>query len=334
MLLAPESQFAGSTAMTTPTLDRNRLQAALASLNLSLEAELTQFRCHRLVQSHRPLETPQPSSPGLTVSEPLDTPAPVVTTPIAPAAAPAPVELPSSLSLQSDATAAQSDTDEFIDFDPAELAGLLPQSYTSSAPEAVAPPPQQQTKRPFASTRELLKHARQNNRPWFQQQDRNRSHHFQRWLIVIGVLAGLGGGTLLWLARQETPTVVVNEVPADTSPSAPPSGPNMAAREFPDVNRSTLAQLEPASSPEPSPALSSPSPVVESTPSKVFIEHASNGRYYVLAPYTEPADLAKVQEILPDAFLVGDGAETKIQLGMFEDEASAQAMVNQLRDRL
>ncbi|WP_041429237.1 SPOR domain-containing protein [Thermosynechococcus sp. NK55a] len=60
----------------------------------------------------------------------------------------------------------------------------------------------------------------------------------------------------------------------------------------------------------------------------------TNGRYYVLAPYKAPADLEKAQAVVPDAFLVGNGDQTKIQLGMFVEEASAQAMVNQLRDRL
>lgn len=44
--------------MTSATVDRQRLQAALASLNLSLEAELTQYRCHRMVQAHSPFEAP------------------------------------------------------------------------------------------------------------------------------------------------------------------------------------------------------------------------------------------------------------------------------------
>ncbi|WP_041429238.1 hypothetical protein [Thermosynechococcus sp. NK55a] len=42
--------------MTSATVDRQRLQAALACLHLSLEAELTQYRCHRMVQAHSPFE--------------------------------------------------------------------------------------------------------------------------------------------------------------------------------------------------------------------------------------------------------------------------------------
>jgi|GEM_PF-5542857 len=315
--------------MTTPTLDRDRLQAALASLNLSLESELTQFRCHRLVQSHRPLETPEPSSMVLPTPDSSEATDPVAVNPMATAAASAP------LSLVPDAAANLNEPDELNDFDPAELMGLLPQSYATPEPEA--PATHSTTKRPFASTRELLKQARQNHRPWFQQQVADTpQHRVQRWLIVMGILAGMGGGILFWLSREQPVAEVATEAPAESSPiPAPPSGPNMAARQFPEVNRSTLPQLEPdssaeRSSPEPSEVTASPEP---STP-EVFVEQAADRRYYVLAPYRAAADLAKVQEIVPDAFLVGSGDETKIQLGMFVDEASAQGMVNQLRDRL
>ncbi len=316
--------------MTTPTVDRERLQAALAALNLSLESELTQFRCHRLVQSHRPLETPEPNATVLPLIDfPKATAAPAPTESVAD-----PVASPPPLSLVATSTPASSTTEELGDFDPAELLGLLPQSYAANEPEPVATSPSPAPKRPFASTRELLKQARQNNQPWFQRRQRNSQHHVQRWLIIMGILAGLGGGILFWLTREQPLPELVTETETPVEPTetaVPPSGPNMAAREFPDVNRSTLAQLEPADSPEPSP-VSSAAP--ESDSPDVFVEQAANGRYYVLAPYKEPADLAKVQEVVPEAFLVGSGDDTKIQLGMFEDEPSAQAMADQLRDRL
>ncbi|WP_298612526.1 SPOR domain-containing protein [uncultured Thermosynechococcus sp.] len=321
--------------MTSATLDRQRLQAALAVLNLSLEAELTQYRCHRMVQTHSPFEAPpvpktatppEPSVPAASTPEPVSSAAPpvvgslAVTSETAPAADERPNEvLP----------------DPFLAFDPTDLAELLPQSYAGDPPVPQTPNP---TKSPFPSTRELLKQVRQHReRPWLQRRESNNQHLVQRWLIVVGILAGFSGAALWWFSRRPFP--IVSELPSPASPApespapTPPVGPDMTAREFPEVNRSTLAQLEPAQSPSPS---ASPTPASAEPDQRIqlSVEKMPNGRYYVLAPYKEPADLEKVQALVPDAFLVGDGKQTKIQLGMFVDEASAQAMVNQLRDRL
>lgn len=325
--------------MTSATVDRQRLQAALACLNLSLEAELTQYRCHRMVQAHSPFDAP-PVSESATPPEPSVPPA-SATEPVSQVVPP----VVGSLAVTSETAAA---TDEplnevppnpFFEFDPTDLAELLPQSYASDPPAPQTPSP---TKRPFASTRELLKQARQNQqRPWFQRRGSNSQHLVQRWLIVVGILAGFSGAALWWFSRRPAPVATESSPsssPAPESPSpTPPVGPDMTAREFPEVNRSTLAQLEPAASPAPSASPTpTPSPAAaepeQTTP--LFVEKMPNGHYYVLAPYKEPADLEKAQAVVPDAFLVGNGDQTKIQLGMFLDEASAQAMVNQLRDRL
>lgn len=321
--------------MTSATVDRQRLQAALASLNLSLEAELTQYRCHRMVQAHSPFEAPpipeaatppEPSVPPASAAEPVSQVVPPVVGSLA---------VTSETAVATDEPSNEVPPDPFFEFDPTDLAELLPQSYSSDPPAPQTPTP---TKRPFASTRELLKQARQNQqRPWFQRRGSNSQHLVQRWLIVVGILAGFSGAALWWFNRRPSP--IVTEAPTPSSPApespspTPPVGPDMSAREFPDVNRSTLAQLEPAASPSTS---ASPTPVSaepEQT-TQLFVEKMPNGRYYVLAPYKKPADLEKVQAVVPDAFLVGNGDQTKIQLGMFVDEASAQAMVNQLRDRL
>ncbi|MFN4279446.1 SPOR domain-containing protein [Thermosynechococcus sp.] len=325
--------------MTSATIDRQRLQAALACLNLSLEAELTQYRCHRMVQAHSPFDTPpvpesatpsEPSIPPVSAAEPVSQVVPPVV---------------GSLAVTSETAAATDERlnevppDPFFEFDPTDLAELLPQSYASDTPGPQTPTP---TKRPFASTRELLKQARHNQqRPWFQQRGSNSQHLVQRWLIVVGMLAGFSSAALWWFNRRPAPVATESPSPVPATPTAesptPPVGPDMTAREFPDVNRSTLAQLEPAASPAPSasptPATNPASAEPEHT-TQLFVEKMPNGRYYVLAPYKEPADLEKVQAVVPDAFLVGNGDQTKIQLGMFLDEASAQAMVNQLRDRL
>ncbi|AXY68301.1 hypothetical protein D3A95_09975 [Thermosynechococcus sichuanensis E542] len=328
--------------MTSATVDRQRLQAALASLNLSLEAELTQYRCHRMVQAHSPFEAPpvpesatppEASIPPASAAEPVSQTVPPAVGSLA---------LTSETPPATDEGANQVPPDPFFEFDPTDLADLLPQSYASDPP---APQTSTPTKRPFASTRELLKQARQNQqRPWFQRRGSNSQHLVQRWLIVVGILAGFSGAALWWFSRRPAP--VATESPPSSSPApespspTPPVGPDMTAREFPEVNRSTLAQLEPAE-PAASPAPSaSPTPAtnpVSAEPeqtTQLFVEKMPNGRYYVLAPYKEPTDLEKVQAVVPDAFLVGNGDQTKIQLGMFLDEASAQAMVNQLRDRL
>lgn len=324
--------------MTSATVDRQRLQAALACLHLSLEAELTQYRCHRMVQAHSPFEAlpvdpsaipPQPSVPPTAAPEPVAPTAP----PVIGSLAPTPETAPATDEHTNEGLA-----DPFFEFDPTDLAKLLPQSYSSDPPAPQTPTP---TKRPFASTRELLKQARKNQqRPWLQRRESNSQHLVQRWLVVVGILAGLGGAALWWFNRQFAPVATESPVSIPSTPKAesptPPVGPDMTAREFPDVNRSTLAQLEPAATPAPS-AL--PTPATSPTSSEpeqrtqLFIEK-TNGRYYVLAPYKAPADLEKAQAVVPDAFLVGNGDQTKIQLGMFVDEASAQAMVNQLRDRL
>lgn len=316
--------------MTSATIDRQRLQAALAALNLSLEAELTQYRCHRMVQTHSPFETPpvsetttppEPSVPSPSATEPVLSAAPSVVGSLAvtPETAPATEERPN-----------EALPDPFLAFDPADLAELLPQSCASDASV-------DQT-RSFVSTRELLKQVRQHRqRPWFQRRENNSQHLVQRWLIVVGMLAGFSGAALWWFSHRPSPIVSKSPSPASPAPESPaptpPVGPDMTTREFPEVNRSTLAQLEPAESPSPS---ASPTPASAEPEHTIqpFVEKMPNGRYYVFAPYKEPADLEKVQAVVPDAFLVGDGNQTKIQLGMFVDEASAQAMVNQLRDRL
>ncbi|URR35000.1 hypothetical protein NBE99_10175 [Thermosynechococcus sp. HN-54] len=336
--------------MTSATVDRQRLQAALASLNLSLEAELTQYRCHRMVQAHSPFEAP-PVPESAIAPEPS-----VIPTAAAETASQTVFPVVNSLALTPETAPATDEradeglADPFFEFDPTDLAELLPQSYPSDPPAPQTPNP---TKRPFASTRELLKQVRKNQqRPWFQRRESNSQHLVQRWLIVVGILAGFSGAALWWFNRRPSP-VATSPSPVPSTPTAasptPPVGPDMTAREFPDVNRSTLAQLEPATEPptseSPTPATSptagaSPTPTASPTPAetehttRLFVEKMPNGRYYVLAPYKEPADLEKAQAVVPDAFLVGSGEETKIQLGMFVDEASAQAMVNQLRDRL
>ncbi|BCX11931.1 MAG: hypothetical protein KatS3mg067_0869 [Thermosynechococcus sp.] len=323
--------------MTSATVDRQRLQAALACLNLSLEAELTQYRCHRMVQAHSPFEAlpvdPSAIAPEPTVS-PTATATPIAQTvaPVVNSLAPTPETTPTTAEHTNEELA-----DSFFEFDPTELAELLPPSYASDPPTPQTPSP---TKRPFASTRELLKQARKNQqRPWFQRHESNSQHLVQRWFIVVGILAGLSGATLWWFNRRSAPVATESPAPTPATPTAasPTVGPDMSAREFPDVNRSTLAQLEPAASPAPSasppPTTSPASSEPEPTP-QIFVEKTPNGRYYVLASYREPADLKKMQAVVPDAFLVGSGNQTKIQLGMFVDEASAQALMNQVRSRL
>lgn len=321
--------------MTSATVDRQRLQAALASLNLSLDAELTQYRCHRMVQAHSPFEAP-PVPESATRPEPSVTPT-AATEPTSQAVPPvaSSLALTPETALATDEHANEGLTEPFFAFDPKDLAELLPSSYASDPP---APQTSNPTKRPFASTRELLKQARQNQqRPWFQRRESNSQHLVQRWLIVVGILAGFSGAALWWFNRRPAPVATESPSTPTTESPTPPVGPDMTAREFPDVNRSTLAQLEPAASPAPS---ASPTPTASPTSSepedttRLFVEKRPNGYYYVLAPYKEPADLKKAQAVVPDAFLVGRGEELKIQLGVFGDEASAQAMVNQLRDRL
>ncbi|MDR7898833.1 hypothetical protein RHJ63_10985 [Thermosynechococcus sp. JY1334] len=320
--------------MTSATVDRQRLQAALASLNLSLEAELTQYRCHRMVQAHSPFAAP-PVPESATSPEPSVTPAAAETAsqtvpPVVNSLTPTP-----ETAAATDERTNEELADPFFEFDPIDLAELLPQSYASDPP---APQTPTRTKRPFASTRELLKQARKNQqRPWFQRRESNSQHLVQRWLIVVGILAGFSGAALWWFNRRPAPVATESPATPTAASPTPPVGPDMTAREFPDVNRSTLAQLEPVASPSTS---ASPTPTASPTPAEpehttqLFVEKMPNGRYYVLAPYKKPADLEKVQAVVPDAFLVGNGDQTKIQLGMFVDEASAQAMVNQLRDRL
>ncbi|BAC07679.1 hypothetical protein [Thermosynechococcus vestitus] len=324
--------------MTSATVDRQRLQAALACLNLSLEAELTQYRCHRMVQAHSPFEMP-PVDPSA-IAPPASVPPTAVAEPVAPTVSPVvgSLAVTPETAPTTDEHVNEGRADPFFEFDPTDLAELLPQSYSSDPPASPTP---SRTKRPFASTRELLKQARKNQqRPWWQRRESNRQHLVQRWLIVVGILAGLSGAALGWFNRRPAPVATKSPSPPPSTPTAesppPPIGPDMTAREFADVNRSTLAQLEPVASPAPS---ASPTPTASPTSSEpeqrmqISVEKMPNG-YYVLAPYKEPADLEKVKTVVPDAFLVGNGDQTQIQLGVFVDEASAQAMVNQVRDRL
>ncbi len=55
------------------------------------------------------------------------------------------------------------------------------------------------------------------------------------------------------------------------------------------------------------------------------------GFYYVVMDYQNDESLWKAREVVPDAYLREYPIGVKIQVAAFEDQASAQAMVEQMK---
>lgn len=159
--------------------------------------------------------------------------------------------------------------------------------------------------------------------------------------------------------------------------TALPQAPNLANREFKDINLDTLSTLK--RSPSPSPASPSPSavspspatviprngvtsnppattqpplaslllpptPVPQTADSPQLAPEAGaepsepveaaptpgDGLFYAVVDYDSDRTLEQVREVVPDAYLREFSQGTKIQLGTFTDQASAEAFIDEL----
>ncbi len=120
---------------------------------------------------------------------------------------------------------------------------------------------------------------------------------------------GLSNLTTDYLAGSGQPVVI--------QPSVPSSPPSMAP------NAGTLAPATPAT-----PATAAPA---TPTPTSGVSPASFPGFYYVVMDYQNEESLWKAREVVPDAYLREYPIGVKIQVAAFEDEPSAQAMVEQIK---
>lgn len=120
--------------------------------------------------------------------------------------------------------------------------------------------------------------------------------------------------------------------PADNSETQDPNtsdipGPNLAEKEFVDVNSSTLPRLTP--SPTVNPPVATVTPSSPSTPATT-----TDGRqYYVVTDYPSDAELKKIQGIAPSAKVVEFTGGEKIQLGQYSSLEQAQNAADEWRQK-
>lgn len=358
------------------------LQSALSSLDVQLEDELARYRRSKAgdplppprglerYQPRKPLDlislTPQPN-PEITA------PAAVPFTPPEPVAPPEPVVENTSL--------------------------VVVPSPESNPSNQLTEPPASEPDDYLESSEELLKNLADETETPIEIPDRDRS-----WTDNLLTPLGVGAMLLLLLVSATLGFVLKNpsvlsplmagrspdsttpeatEPTTAAQPSSPPAqitalpqAPNLADREFKDVNLDTLSTLK--RSPSPSPA--SPSPAVSASPAIVTprnsvtsnpsastqpplaslllpatpvpqtagspqvapeggvepsepVEAAptpGDGLFYAVVDYDSDRTLEQVREVVPDAYLREFNQGTKIQLGTFNDRASAEAFIDEL----
>lgn len=313
-----------------------QLKTALGFLDLDLEAELAQYRRHRVVCNLKPVvrqdsEVATPEVSGSVVALPEITAAAALGEPLSrsiPLAAP----------------------------DPELAAAHLDSSITD--PVSRATPPHEF----LASSEALLKDLNQPNPDLHRAQP--RPPLFTAWRVAAGAVF-IASGVLLYhiLRPAESPVVTQETTPPAASPEAVPSPavsppvagspspvPNLAQQEFPDVNLSTLSQLEreQAGQTAAAPTVSSPTPTTVTSPAPQSSQpppkpatqpgqpvptapfDAGRSYYYVVVDYADPADLSQARRIIADAYVVNfpDGAQ--IQMAVFDNRQAAEVLVKSL----
>ncbi|MDB9525913.1 SPOR domain-containing protein [Oscillatoria sp. CS-180] len=134
-------------------------------------------------------------------------------------------------------------------------------------------------------------------------------------------------------ADTATNTPQVNEIPRTTTPAPMPAAmtpaPQETAAPAPQPQAIAPQPTPNTSQPTPSEATQPASPRVEDEP--VSVEPASS--YYVVSDYTGDPSLSTVREVVDDAYVRNFDTGARIQLGAFNSEAGAAALVEELESQ-
>jgi hypothetical protein len=199
----------------------------------------------------------------------------------------------------------------------------------------------------------------------------------------VAAIAGLGLSLLaavailnpgLWNRSRPAPTAnqPATETPVAGNPASP-EGPNLAEKEFVDLNMQNLSRMQPTATPQAgkvipspqnapntpltgsspvapkvaapisapkisspkvsSPKTSPPQGVSKLSPVPVGVTAGSDNYYYVVMPVSGAASFNQAQKVVPGAYVVKFAEGTKIQFGAFLDMQSAQDLVQKLKNR-
>lgn len=196
---------------------------------------------------------------------------------------------------------------------------------------------------------------------------------------AIAAIAGLGLSLLaayvilnpgLWHRSRPTPSTSKPTTPSRLAAPAAiaPQGPNLAEKEFIDLNMTSLSQMQPSPSPasgqssgsrtilppqratqttSSSPRLSQPirlpppaapktaprTAAASPSPTAVGVPAGSDSFYYVVMNFTGESTLNQARQVVQGAYIVNFPEGSQIQFGAFNDMASAQTLVQKLKNR-
>jgi cell division septation protein DedD len=305
------------------SVQSEKLKAAIACLDLSLESELALYR-HRLSQETVALAALPSAESDALVLHPLDS-----------------TEDPGLFSHEEPHREATADEDlTLADQGIATIEeddNTLPESY--SAELTAQPKAFDQFLDPsiddyLQSSETLLKHLNQPAAVDPAPVDEAAAAPKRSWVIVGGMtllilgLLALGGFLVMlalrWFSIKPAPNL---QAPIQPSP-------------LPPTSLSTGAT--PSLSPLPNPALTTPLPPaategVPPTPSPTNTPtlpvNPNASRYVVLSVANSPESLQTAQRLVPDAYVVEVGGQQRIQLAALDSLQQAQQMVDELKNQ-
>jgi hypothetical protein len=330
-----------------PVILPEKLSAAIACLDLSLESELALYRNHRSqASSVLALSSADPDeavfrSPDLALEAFIAT------------------DDPRMLSAEEDNTNDNPDA-EVREIEPItaaieieEESETLPEPYgaeLAAQPKALDQFLDPSIEAYLESSEALLKHLDEptgtNSAP-AQEPAPSSKNSRQSWvvgsgivLIILGMLAL--AGFFVFVAQQWLSTKS-SIAPVKPQPLVPPTQSVPSVSPLPNQSRSTLPNAAIASravTRQESATEGIPSKLIETgadtpqpsaAPSPSINPNAAN--YVVLAANSSAQTFQKAQRLVPDAFVTNVGGQRRIQLGSLDSLRQAQQMVNELKNR-
>ena len=144
--------------------------------------------------------------------------------------------------------------------------------------------------------------------------------------------------TALPSARPPSPTVA--RAPRPSTPSAPPSG---AGASPPATAQPTARAPQPLQATPPAASAAPPQPLATNSapprPPAPLTQPAANSvppaspNHYVVTDYSGSESLESARRVVGDAYVRDFGSGSRIQMGAFSQESSAQNLVNQLQQQ-
>jgi cell division septation protein DedD len=315
------------------SIPSEKLKAAIACLDLSLESELALYR-HRLSQETVALAALPSAESDALVLHPLDS------------------TEDSGLFPQRE-THGDTATDEDLTLADQGIATLeedddtLPESY--SAELTAQPKSFDQFLDPsiddyLQSSETLLKHLNQPAEANPAPVDDAATAPKRSWVVMGGVtllilgLLALGGFLIMlalrWFSIKPAPNLQVPIQPAPLPTTSLSTGATPSLSRLPSAATEGTSP-QPTSSPSPGAVAATegvpPTPFPSNTPTSTINPNAS--RYIVLAVANSPESLQTAQRLVPDAYVVEVDGQKRIQLAALDSLQQAQQMVDELKNQ-